>query len=59
MRFGGAAARFRTSNRRRFQESADIQNSSYVDDLNTKVDERIKRYRIQVEKKANEPVNLQ
>lgn len=54
VRFGGAAARFRTSSRRRFQESVDTKANSYVDDLNSKVDKRIRQYRIQVDKKANQ-----
>lgn len=54
VRFGGAAARFRTSSRRRFQDNVNTKTNSLVDDLNWRVDERIKQYRIQVEKKTNQ-----
>lgn len=53
LRFGGAAARFRSCSRRRYQESINVLNNSFVDDLNSKVDRRIKQYRIQIEKEAS------
>lgn len=54
IRFGGSAARFRASNRRRLYRSVDVQPASFVDDLNTKVDKRIKQYCIQIEKEAKQ-----